>query len=173
MRIPPLLACVTTALLAAGPAAPAFAQTAAPDPAPVSVERIQRALARPEGLLLTELKSDFSVSVTENLFFPDPFGRASSTRSNEPQWLSYLKRDGAGAATAISLAAATAAALAGDGTMSAKPLIAMDVLAAAVAIAESVKTALRGRSVRKTHALVRRELEEFCALNGCAVPPDR
>ncbi len=55
--------------------------------------------------------------------------------------------------------------------MSATPLIAMNLIAVGTAVAGKVGTALHNRTVRKTREQVRRELEEFCVLNGCIPPP--
>jgi hypothetical protein len=147
----------------------ASAQTTDTDKLPVSVERIQKALEKPPEIDLTLRRPDFSVSITETLVYDNPFGRVEKKRK-PADWQAFFASPAlAQAAGAIGLAAATAS-LSGKGTMSAAPLIAMDVLAAAIAIQGKIGTALHNRKIRKVREEVRRELEEFCAANGCTSP---
>jgi hypothetical protein len=139
------------------------------DTSPVSLDRIRKALDKPRPPALIDRRPNFSVSVTDSLPWDNPFGVVEKPRRSS-EWRSFFELGGrAAVAGAIGLAAATAS-LAGDGTMSAKPLIAMDVLAAGMAVAGKVGTALHNRKVRKTREQVRRELEEFCKLRGCTPP---
>ena len=135
----------------------------------VSIERIQEALGKPPLLIFTDRRPDFSVSISDSLRYDNPFGRVEKKR-RPSDWEAFFTGDGTRIAGAIGLAAATAS-LAGDGTMSARPLIAMNLLAVGTVVADKVGTALHNRKVRKTREQVRRELEEFCALNGCTPPP--
>jgi hypothetical protein len=104
--------------------------------------------------------------VTESLPWQNSFGVLEKPRRSS-EWRSFFASGkGARVAGVIGLAAATAS-LAGNGTMGAKPLIAMDLVAVGLGVADQVGTALHKRKVRKTTEHVRRELEEFCAAHGC------
>ncbi len=163
MRRRVIAAAIVVAWLPGG----AAAQDTPPDNPAVSVERILRGLEKPVSIF-ADRRPDFSVSITDSLVFDNPFGDVEQRRRRSDWETFFTTGNGARIAGAIGLAAATAS-LAGNGTMSAKPLIAMNLVAVGTAVAGKVGTALHNRKVRKTSEHVRRELEEFCALNGCAV----
>ncbi len=105
----PIIAAAVVCCLTGG----AAAQSPPPESPAVSVERIQRALAKPAPVL-TERRPDFSVSISDRLRFDDPFGSVDQKR-RPADWEAFFTT-GAGAQIggAIGLAAATAS-LAGNG----------------------------------------------------------
>jgi hypothetical protein len=147
----------------------AYAQSAAPEPAPlpVSLERVKRGLERPAVLDLPGRRPAFSVSVTETLTFDNPFGVEKAAGAN---WADLVSsRLGSGVTPLISLSAATAS-MAGDGNMS-KPMLLMDAIAIGTYVAGKIGRSLHARKVRDTRSRVQQELAEFCAANGCVAPP--
>lgn len=151
----------------AGAARPAAAQSEAA-PSASSVERVQRGLQREPALDLQGQRPTFSVSITETLQFDNPFG---VEKTAGPSWSDRVNaKIGTGVAPILALSA-VAASMAGDGSMSAKPLLLMDVLAVGTLVAGKVSRSLHARRVRKTKERVRSELEEFCAANGCVAAP--
>lgn len=164
-------AIVGVALVSAIGARPplAAAQEANSAPAlPVSVDRVRQALEKPQ-IDLTPRRPDFSVSVVDSFRDDNPFGTVRSRRAAADWQAFFTSGTGARVAGAIGLAAATAS-LAGNGTMSAKPLIAMDVLAVAMAVEGKVRNVLHNRKIRNVREEVGRELAEFCARQGCSLP---
>lgn len=152
----------------AGAARPAAAQSEAPPPPPISVERVQRGLQRQPALDLPGQRPTFSVSITETLQFDNPFG---VEKPNGPSWSDRVNKTiGTGVASIIALSA-VAATMKGDGSMSAKPLVLMNLVAVGTLVASNVGRSLHARKLRTTRERVQDELEEFCATNGCVAPP--
>ena len=147
----------------------AGAQSPAPEPAPlpVSLERVKRGLERPTVIALPGRRPMFSVSVTETLAYDNPFG---VEKVAGPNWADLISsKVPTGVAPVVALSAVTAS-MAGNGSMSAKPLLLMDALAIGTYVAGTIGQSLHARKTRKTRERVQNELAEFCAANGCTVP---
>jgi len=134
----------------------AYAQSPAPEPAPlpVSLERVKRATV----FDLPGRRPMFSVSVTETLAYDNPFG---VEKVAGPNWADLISsKVPTGVAPVVALSAVTAS-MAGNGSMSAKPLLLMDALAIGTYVAGKIGRSLHARKVRKTRERVQQELDEF------------
>ena len=144
--------------LMVGASSPATAQ---------SVERVQRALQRQPALELPGQRPTFSVSISETLEFDNPFGLDKPAGPSLGDRVNA--KIGTGVAPLLALSA-VAASMAGDGNMSAKPLVLMNALAFGTFVAGKVGRSLHTRKVRRTRERVQEELTDFCAANGCVAP---
>lgn len=160
-------AAVLATALVTGLAAPARAQSAEPPPPPVSLIRIHEGLQKPQTLDLPGRRPTFSISVTETLSYDNPFGVEKAV---DKTWADVINaKVGTGIAPVIALSA-VAASMAGDGSMSARPVMLMNMLAIGQYVAGKVGRKLQERKVRTTRERVQSELAEFCAAHGCQTP---
>ncbi len=122
---------------------------------PVSVDRIRAELARPNRLRLTSLRSaaDFSIEIQERERFRALVERLDFGSPSVPGGLyAFEQRRRLGQA------------------WSSQPLVKVDVSPAGRSMMRAVSDWKRNRAEAAAHQDVKETLEQFCAVQDCAVP---